>query len=411
LAKYLVRIRVEVNGIVEKHDIIGAIFGQTEGLFGEQFDLKALQEKGRIGRILINSKIVDGKTVGEIVIPSNLDRIETALLIAMLEQVERVGPYEAKIKLIDIVDVRLEKIKRIVEKAEEILKTWSREKVPDLKEILKQLEEKLKIPEPIEYGPEKLPAGTGIDFSDTVIIVEGRADVINLLRYGYTNVIAIGGAKKIPNTIKELAKKKKIIAFIDGDHAGDLILKELLREVRVDYITRAPPDKEVEDLTLKEIEEALKNLTDTIKFLEKLVEEDPDAKTLLAIQKKFREEKEAVKPMEKVEKKEVELEVKETITIPGDVRDTIKSLHGTLEAVIYSSNWNPVKKIPVRDLVTFINMSDKEAIYAVVFDGIVTQRLVDAASEKGVKVLIGAKIGKIARKPENLLILTFSDIM
>jgi len=242
LAKYLVRIRVEVNGIVEKHDIIGAIFGQTEGLFGEQFDLKTLQEKGRIGRILISSKVVDGKTVGEIVIPSNLDRIETALLIAMLEQVERVGPYEAKIKLIDIVDVRLEKIKRIVERAEEILKTWSREKVPDLKEILKQLEEKLKIPEPIEYGPEKLPAGTGIDSSDTVIIVEGRADVINLLRYGYTNVIAIGGAKKIPNTIKELAKKKKIIAFIDGDHAGDLILKELLREVRVDYITRAPPD-------------------------------------------------------------------------------------------------------------------------------------------------------------------------
>jgi len=412
MAKYLVRIKVEVNGIVEKHDIIGAIFGQTEGLFGEQFDLKTLQEKGRIGRIVINSKVVNNKTVGEIIIPSNLDRIETALLIAMIEHVERVGPYEAKIKLLDIVDVRLEKIKKIVERAEEILKTWSREKVPDFREIVKQLEEKIKIPEPIEYGPEKLPAGRGVEESDTVILVEGRADVINMLRYGYTNVIAIGGAKRIPNTIKELAKKKKVIAFLDGDHAGDLILKELLREIRVDYIARAPPDTEVEDLTLKEIEEALKNATDTIKYLEKLVEEgDQEAKILLEIQRKFRREGEVVKPVEKAERREAEVKIAETLTIPASIKETIKSLYGTLEAVVYDASWSPVKKIPVRDLATYVNTLEKNAVYAIVLDGIVTQRLVEACAEKGIKILIGAKIGKITRKPEEVLILTFSDLL
>ena len=132
MAKYLIKARIEVNGVVEKHDIIGAIFGQTEGLFGEQFDLRTLQEKGRVGRIIVSTKIQNGKTIGEIMIPSNLDRIETALLIAMIENVERVGPYEAKIRLVDIIDVRLEKIKRIVERAAEILQKWSKEKVPDI---------------------------------------------------------------------------------------------------------------------------------------------------------------------------------------------------------------------------------------------------------------------------------------
>ena len=406
MAKYLIKARIEVNGVVEKHDIIGAIFGQTEGLFGEHFDLRTLQEKGRVGRIIVNTRIQNGRTIGEIIIPSNLDRIETALLIAMIENVERVGPYDAKIRLVDIVDVRLEKIKRIVERAAEILRIWSREKIPDLKEILKQLEEKVKVPEPVSYGPEHLPAGTAVDESDTVILVEGRADVVNMLRYGYNNVIAIGGAKKIPHTIKELAKKKKIIAFLDGDHAGDLILKELLREVKIDYIARAPPDKEVEDLTHKEIEEALKKAVPTLEYLEKLAKTgDREAQYLFEIQKKFHKEKEKPKLVEK------KVEVIETLTIPGRIKDTIKSLYGTLEAVIYDKDWNEIKKIPVRDLVTFLNTLDKNNVYAIVFDGIITQRLVDVAAEKNVKVLIGAKISKIARKPENVLILTFNDLM
>ncbi|MET1160223.1 MAG: DNA primase DnaG [Thermoprotei archaeon] len=399
MAKYLIKARIEVDGVVEKHDIIGAIFGQTEGLFGEQFDIKTLQEKGRVGRIIVNTKIQGGKTIGEIIIPSNLDRIETALLIAMIESVERVGPYEAKIRLTDIIDVRLEKIRKIVERAAEILRMWSKEKIPDIKEVLKELQERMKIPEPIPYGPENLPAGPGIDKSDTIIVVEGRADVINMLRYGYDNVIALGGARRVPETIRELSKKKKIVALLDGDHGGDLILKELLRSIKVDYIARAPPEKEVEELTQKELEETLKNAVHTLEYLEKLVKEgDREAQRLLEIQRKLHGVE--ARPAAEVE----------SITIPGHVLESIKGLYGTLEAILYSSNWEQLKRIPVRDLVTYLDTIKTGEVYAIILDGIVTQRLVDKASEKNVKILIGAKIGKITNKPFELLVLSFNDL-
>ncbi len=408
MAKYLVKARIEVNGIVEKHDIIGAIFGQTEGLFGDQFDLRTLQEKGRLGRIIVNTKVQGGKTIGEIIIPSNLDRIETALMIAMIESVERVGPYEAHIVLEDIIDVRIEKIKRIIERAVIILQKWSREKVPDVKEVLKELQEKLKIPEPVKYGPENLPAGPDIDKSDTVIVVEGRADVVNMLRYGYTNVIALGGARKIPETIKELSKKKKIIVLLDGDHAGDLILRELLRTIKVDYIARAPPNKEVEELIHKELEEVIKKAVPVKQYLENLLKHGvKEAQYLLQVQEKLHGEivERKVREGKKIE------EVEETLKIPASILEDIKDLYGTLEAITYTQDWVKIKRIPVRDLVTFLDTVEPEKTYAIIFDGIVTQRLIDKAVEKKVKILVGAKIGKVSYKPPELLILTFNDLI
>jgi len=415
LAKYIIKARIEVDGIVEKHDIIGALFGLTEGLFGEYFDLKTLQDKGRIGRIITNIKVQGGKTVGEIIIPSNLDRVETALLIAMIETVDKVGPFDAKIKLVDIIDVRLEKIKKIIDRAAEILSKWSKEKIPDIKEVIRELQERIKIAEPISYGPEELPAGPGVDSSDTIIIVEGRADVINLLRYGYTNVIAIGGAKRVPETIKKLSKSKNVIVFLDGDHAGDLILKELLREIKIDYIARAPTDREVEDLTGREIEDALSNKQEVFEYLDKMVKSgDKDAKQLIEIQRKLHgivEEKKIEKPevVEKVEKPVVQ---PVAINIPSNIIEIIKSIQGTLESIIYNQEWSEVKRLPVRDLVTYLNtLSDGSNIYAIVMDGIITQRLIDAASSRNVKLIIGARISKISYKPENITLLTFEDLL
>ncbi|HIC99320.1 MAG TPA: DNA primase, partial [Pyrodictiaceae archaeon] len=178
--KYLIKAKVEVEGPVDRHDIIGAIFGQTENLFGEEFDLRELQERGRIGRIYVDIRQKNTKTVGEIQVPSNLDRIETALLAAMLEAVDKVGPYRAKIQVVDIIDVRAEKIKKIVGRAKEILKMFIHEKRPDLKEVLREISEAVKRAEVISYGPEGLPAGPDVDKADEIIIVEGRADVVNL---------------------------------------------------------------------------------------------------------------------------------------------------------------------------------------------------------------------------------------
>jgi DNA primase len=398
MAKYLIKASITVNGIVEKHDIIGAIFGQTEGLFGDEFDLQTLQDKGRVGRIQVTVKIQGGKTLGEVLIPCNLDRVETALLAAMVESVDRVGPYDAEVKIVDISDLRLEKIKKITQRAVELLKAWSKEKTPDLKEVVKRIEDLMRVPEPISYGPESLPAGPGIDESDTVIVVEGRADVINLLRYGYRNAIALGGAKKVPNTIKELSSKKKIILLVDGDHGGDLVLKEVLRTLRVDYVARAPPNREIEDLTGKELEEVLSKVQPVFEYLENLVKQgNKDAQVLLEFQRK----------LHGISKEVVE----ETLTIPSGITEVVKTLQGTLEAVLYSKDWKEIKRIPVRDLVNEISNVNKDSIYAVVMDGIITQRLLEASSEKNIKILIGARIGKIDFKVPGIVMLTFNELI
>lgn len=398
MAKYLIRAKIIVDGIVEKHDIIGALFGQTEGLLGSEFDLRSLQDKGRVGRIIVNTKVQNNRTLGEVLIPSNLDRIETALLAAMIETVDRVGPYDAEVKIADIQDLRLEKIKKIVERSVELLKVWGKEKTPDLKEVVRSIQEYLKAPEPISYGPEGLPAGPDVDKSNTLIVVEGRADVINLLKYGYTNVIAMGGARRVPDAIKNLANTKKIILLVDGDHGGDLIIKEVLRTLKVDHIARAPQNREVEELTGKEIEEVLNNAQSVFSFLEERIKAgDKEAELFLQIQKK----------LHKIQEEYVE---SETINVPVNIIENAKSMQGTLESIIYSADWSEIKRLPVRDLVAELESMEPGKAYAVLMDGIITQRLVNTALSKNIKLIIGARVGKVQFKPVDVTILTYNEL-
>lgn len=398
MVKYVVRVRVEVDGIVDKHDIIGAIFGQTEGLFGSELDLRDLQEKGRIGRISVEVRQQGSKIVGEILLPSNLDRVETALIAAMLELVDKVGPFNARIKVVDVVDVRREKIKKIVERAKEIMQTTIKEKEIDVKEILQEIESSIKVAEIAYYGPERLPSGPEVEKSDTLIVVEGRADVINLLKYGYKNVIALEGAKgEIPETIVKLSNSKKTIAFLDGDRAGDMILKELIRVAKVDMVARAPPGREVEELTGKEIAKALKNAVPLETYLQHLAREVPE-----------KVEEEEVKAVPSVTVPEAEA-VSE-LSIPESLVKTVESLRGTLESVVYDKNWGETLKVPVKDLVDKLISDEIKDARAIVMDGVITQRLVDIASAKGVNVLVGARIGAISKKPTNVVILTFDDV-
>ncbi len=391
--KYLIRARIEVEGSVEKSDIIGAIFGQTEGLFGPDFDLRDLQDKGRIGRIIVDIKRHGNRTVGEVLVPSNLDKAETALVAAMLEFVDKVGPFNAKIKIVDIIDVRYERIRRIKERAKEILQRWLKERTIDVKEIINEIEEAVRIASMIYYGPERLPAGPDVDKSDTLIIVEGRADVLNLLRYGYRNVIAIEGAKgEIPETIIKLSKSKKnVIAFVDGDRAGDMILKELIRVAKIDYVAKAPQGREVEELTGKEIAKALKSAVPVKTYLQQLEAAKAEAKAA---------------PTPEVEAAEVG-----AIQIPQHVVENIKELRGTLEAILYNNEWKPVDKVPVKDIVEYLIRSEGKNIYAIVMDGIITQRVVDAASVRGVKLIIGARTGVISKMPSELTLLTYDDVL
>ncbi len=218
VAKYLIIANVEVQGTVEKYDIIGALFSQTEGLLGNELDLRELQMNGRIGRIEVETEYKGDRTVGKVYIPSNLDRYETALVAAMIETVDKVGPYNAKVQVVEIKDLREEKRKKIFDRARELLKLVEHEALPDTKELITKFLENIRETEVVEYGPEKLPAGPEVERADTIIIVEGRADVLNLVKHGFKNVIGLGGSSGgIPKTVIELSKKKTTIAFVDGD--------------------------------------------------------------------------------------------------------------------------------------------------------------------------------------------------
>ncbi len=378
--KYVIRARFEVDGVVEKSDVIGAIFGQTEGLLGEDLDLRELQRTGRIGRIKVELETKGGKTSGVIIMPSCLDRVETAILAAALETIDRVGPCTARVSLEKIEDVREEKRKKIVQRAVEILKNWE-SSLPETKEIIEQVLDAIRSAELIKYGPDELPAGPGIEESDTIIIVEGRADVINLLKHGFKNVIAVEGTN-IPKTIIDLCKRKTAIVFVDGDRGGELILKELLQVADIDYVARAPPGREVEELTRKEIIKALRNKIPVEQYMP---------------------EKQRIKKMQKV--------IRESITrpqVPGQILELIDKVKDLGKALILDENFNILAEVAVGQLLE--ELGRVERAKAIVFDGIITQRLVDLAYEKGVEYIIGAVKRDLTKQPAEMSILTFDTL-
>lgn len=378
--KYVVEARIEVEGIVDRNDIIGAIFGQTEGLFSSEFDLRELQKAGRIGRIEVSTTTHGDKTSGKIIVPSALDKYATALIAAMIESVDRVGPYPAKIRVEKIEDIRAEKRKKIIERARTILYEWEKSKIPEDDELLRELEESMVKARVIEYGPDKLVAGPDAESSDELIIVEGRADVINLLKHGYRNVVAVEGVK-IPKSIQTLAaKKKKVIAFLDGDRGGDMILNELIRmDVKIDYVARASYGKEVEELTGREIMDAMQRATPIQEVLKSL----------------------KIKPKTTVE---------EEIELPSEIREYAKEVEGKLFAILLDSELRELARIPVSELAQKLEEHKDEVKY-VVFDGIITQRLVDILSDTSKDVyLIGVRVGDVVNPSPKIHMLLLSRL-
>jgi DNA primase len=221
-----------------------------------------------------------------------------------------------------------------------------------------------------KYGPEGLTAGPEIGSAKKIIVVEGRADVTNLLRAGIQNVIALEGAK-IPETIIKLCREKEATAFLDGDRGGDLILKELKQVTKVKYVARAPRGKEVEDLSFAEIEKALKERV----------------------------------PLEKTRAKKEQRRKK---LVPKQIAETAKKLGGTLEAVLLNKEMKKVDKLPVRELAA--KLQKIENIDTVVFDGIITQRLIDIAAERKINYLVAARVSKTIKQPLRVKLLSFEEI-
>ena len=382
-AKYIVHTQIGIEGVVERPDVIGAVFGQTEGLLGSDLELRELQRSGKIGRIEVNLETRSGKTNGEIIIPSSLDKAETAIIGAALETIQRIGPCNAKVKVLKIEDIRVSKRQYVIERAKELLKTLTDTVLPDSQEITDEVAHSVSMMAIGEYGKDRLACGPMIEDSDEVIVVEGRADVLNLLKHGIKNCISMDGTS-VPETIKELSKRKDIIAFVDGDRGGDLIIKELIDTTEIDYAIKAPDGKEVEEITKKEIHKALRNRVaiEQIKIdigeREKEMEKKPFREPIRVSPRDYRPQFIRNKP------NKPGLSKNDSDKFRGMLDDLI----GTRGAYILDKDSNILGKVPTSELPSTIK-GLMGGVHTLVFDGTVDKELVSAAERSGVRYLVG----------------------
>lgn len=397
--KYLIQAKLEADGIVEKPDVVGAIFGQTEGLLGDELDLRDLQKGGRIGRIEVEVSSKRGRSEGTISIPSSLDQVETAILASSLETIDRVGPCKARIAIKTVEDVRLTKRQKIVERAKQILSKLVEESKTTGVDLTKSVRSAVQVEEVISFGQDKLSAGPNVPDSDAIIVVEGRSDVLNLLKSGVKNAIAAEGTN-IPKTIQDLSKERVLTAFVDGDRGGDLILRELLQVAEVDFIAKAPRGREVEELTQKQIMKGLRNKIPAEQYVEMY--------GLTGIEKKAEGRPPAAPPAREAPRGAPARPERKLTPRLERFRDMLISLSGSSKARILDNEDHVTTEIPVRDLVDSLRTSDK-AYSAVVFDGIITQRILDIAGDKGIKAIVGSKLGNVTKQPTSIEVWTRKD--
>jgi len=399
-AKYIVHATIDIDGVVDRPDVIGAIFGQTEGLLGSDLELRELQRSGRIGRIEVTTDTKLGKTHGSIDIPSSLDKAETSIIAAALEIIQRIGPCTAKIQTQNIEDVRVSKRTFVIERAKELLKDLISHSMPDSQELADEVAYSIRVMEIQEYGKERLPAGPAIDESEEIIVVEGRADVLNLLKHGFKNVIAMNGTS-MPETIVNLCKKKVVTVFVDGDRGGNLIVKELTSLADVDYVTRAPDGKEVEEITKKEIHKALRSRIS-----------GEQAKLEFAREAEQPERKQPFfKPATRLISRPQQFISKRTF-LPEEQKQKFKGmledLIGTRGAQVLDQNLTLLGKVPISELATTLNSLNNTA-YAVIFDGIVDRDLAKAAETANVKFLVGMD-SKLRPNDSRVQVLTVKEL-
>ncbi|MBI5390962.1 DNA primase [Candidatus Woesearchaeota archaeon] len=436
VSKYIVHTSISIDGVVDRPDVIGAIFGQTEGLLGEELELRELQRTGRIGRIEVNVETRGGKTKGAIIIPSSLDKAETAIIGAALEIIQRIGPCNAKLRVEKIEDVRVSKRNFVISRAKELLKELLDTSMPDSAELAEEVAASVRTMEIREFGKERLPAGPAIDESDEILIVEGRADVINLLKYGIKNAIAVNGTS-VPQTIIELTKQKTVTVFVDGDRGGDLIIKELLAVGDIDYITKAPDGKEVEEITKKEIHMALRSRVPAEQVKQEggfrhqpansnYEQRPPQATRSMPPQQqeqrppmgeqrepRFDRERTEQRP-EPRQERPMEARPQERPRAPlspeerQKFKEMLEDLVGTRGAYILDEQLNLLGKVPTSELLTTLKSLSTGA-HAIVLDGAVDPKLVQTAEKTSVKYLVGMEL-KVNKKDTKLTLVALSEL-
>ncbi|MFA4859517.1 DNA primase DnaG [Methanoregula sp.] len=393
--KYLIHISLTAEGVVEKPDVVGAIFGQTEGLLGEDLDLRDLQRTGRVGRIDVQITSKKGETKGEILISSSLDRAETAILAASLEMIDRVGPCVAHVVVASIEDIRVSKRKLIVERAKEILIERFEDGAIDSDELLDDVRQSLRIEKIGSIGEERVPAGPNVLDSDAVIIVEGRADVINLLRYGIKNAVAVEGTN-IPKTVVELCEKKTTTAFFDGDRGGELILRELLQVADIDFVAFSPKGKSVEDMTRKEVIKTLRNKVPVEYVRDQYFEGSAELPADLKIQRTLPDEEESHE--RKTRHTPAPKRVRDSSDGPLSLRDHMDDVRGHNMARFLADDMTVVKELRSEEVEKAIETIEGSATGLVV-DRPVDQKLLDRLVWKGLSYVAARDFKGIIKRP------------
>jgi DNA primase len=400
--KYLIHVYLAAEGVVEKSDVIGAIFGQTEGLLGEDLDLRDLQRTGRVGRIDVQITSKKGETRGEILISSSLDKAETAILAASLETIDRVGPCNARVSIEKIEDIRITKRRKIIDRAKEILLEQFDEGTIDSNELIDIVREYSRIEKVSTVGEEKLPAGPNVTDSDAIIVVEGRADVVNLLRFGIKNAVAVEGTK-VPATIIQLCESKTATAFLDGDRGGDLILSELLQVAEIDYVAISPRGRSVEEMTRKEIVKALRNKVPVEFVAEQQADvgkrKDTDQKPIphpIAVGEDVK--REGAPAGEAKERGAAEP------SGPMTLADHVAEIKGSRKVRFLSSEYQMVKEASFEDLDREIEALENE-VAGLVTDGTVNQHLLDLLAAQGFEYVAAREFKGIIKKPVSVKLL------
>jgi DNA primase len=374
--KYLIKADLKVNGNVQRKDIIGAIMGQTEGLLGDDLELRKLQRTARIGHVDVEVKSSGGKVNGQILIPSSMDNVETAIIASSLETIDRIGPCAAKITVTEIQDVRSTKVNAVIDRAKDLLLDMVNSGDAATKTVIEEVRSVLTVGTAKNY--HGLTCGPNVESSDSLIIVEGRNDVRNLLNFGVKNAISCDGAGNIKQELVELAAtKENVILAIDGDRGGEMLFRQLNEIMKIHFVAQAPVGQEWELLPQKTATKCLSQKIETVKFAAKLPADEPaeDADAWLDNGEEAGAEAEA---------EEAPADVHEYFDHIADLKANnavFVNVDGTISDAV-----GPSKLAAAAE--------EADGAVAIVINGAVSDRILDIASEAAIETVVGTKEGK-----------------
>ena len=408
-SKYVIKASIRANGVVNKSDVVGAVFGQTEGLLGDELDLRDLQKSGRMGRVEVEIKSDKGKSTGEIIISSSMDQVETSVFAAALETVERVGPCKATVKILALEDSRSTKREVIIERARSLLINLIKDSRTAGSTITDTVRQALQTEEIVRFKG-KLPAGPNVESSDAVIVVEGRGDVLNLLKHGIKNSVAVEGTN-IPKEVVGLSKERTVTAFVDGDRGGEMIFQELLQVAEIDFIARAPDNTEVEHLTHKQIMKSLRDKVTAELFMEQNKWARPGSSSK-APAKKTRRGAKAAPASKKNDKSEETVESAEpapAAKASPHFLEQLTQLDGSKNARLLMGE-ELADEVLIVGLPEVLGSHKNNGVDTLIMDGVITPHLVELAPKAGIKTIVAKGKAVLPREPIGLTLFTAEDL-